>query len=107
MTVTKLTIVCPPLLDPSGKLVGRFSVKFQFCCSVFSLIVIWYSVMQKSCRSHAEVMQLNIKQTQAEGDWGGGGDNDNPIPTRFLAPIDCSKIPVEATYAGGIDYWSP
>jgi hypothetical protein len=31
------------------------------------------------------------------------GRNDNPIPTRFLAPIDCLKIPAQATYAGGID----
>ncbi len=25
------------------------------------------------------------------------------IPTRFLAPIECLKIPAQATYAGGID----
>ncbi len=24
-----------------------------------------------------------------------GGQQDNPIPTRFLAPIDCSKIPAQ------------
>jgi hypothetical protein len=26
-----------------------------------------------------------------------------PFPTRFLAPLDCSKIPAQATIAGGID----
>jgi hypothetical protein len=31
------------------------------------------------------------------------GRYDNPIPTRFLAPIDCLKIPAQATQAGGID----
>ncbi len=31
------------------------------------------------------------------------GRNDNPIPTPFLAPIDCLKIPAQATQAGGID----
>ncbi len=29
---------------------------------------------------------------------------DNPIPTRFLVPIDCLIIP---TQAGGIDSWAP
>ncbi len=28
---------------------------------------------------------------------------DNPITTRFLAPIECLKIPAQATEAGGID----
>ncbi len=31
------------------------------------------------------------------------GRYKNPIPTWFLAPIDWSKIPAQATQAGGID----
>jgi hypothetical protein len=31
------------------------------------------------------------------------GRCDKSIPTRFLAPIECSKIPAQATNAGGID----
>ncbi len=31
------------------------------------------------------------------------GRYNNPIPPQFLAPIDCLKIPAQATYAGGID----
>jgi hypothetical protein len=31
------------------------------------------------------------------------GRYDNPIPPRFLVPIDFSKIPAQFTYAGGID----
>ncbi len=31
------------------------------------------------------------------------GRCDKSIPTRFLAPIECLKIPAQATYAGGID----
>jgi hypothetical protein len=27
------------------------------------------------------------------------GRYDNPVPIRFLAPIDCSKIPAKASYA--------
>ncbi len=30
------------------------------------------------------------------------GRYDNPIPTWFLAPIDCLKIPAQATQSGGI-----
>jgi hypothetical protein len=30
------------------------------------------------------------------------GQYDNPIPTRFLAPIDCLKIPALASLASGI-----
>jgi hypothetical protein len=30
------------------------------------------------------------------------GRYDNPIPTRFLAPTDCLKIPAQARYAGRI-----
>ena len=30
------------------------------------------------------------------------GRYNNPIPTRFLAPIDCFKIPALATLASGI-----
>ncbi len=26
--------------------------------------------------------------------------NDNPIPTRFLAPIDCLKIPAQVAFVG-------
>ncbi len=33
------------------------------------------------------------------------GRYDNPIPTRFLAPIDCLKIP--AQYFRGIEFSSP
>jgi hypothetical protein len=25
---------------------------------------------------------------------------DNPIPTRFLAPLDCLKIPAQGTFLG-------
>jgi hypothetical protein len=32
------------------------------------------------------------------------GRDDNPIPTRFLAPIDCSKIPAKDTVAAGDNY---
>jgi hypothetical protein len=31
------------------------------------------------------------------------GQYNNPIPPQFLAPIDCLKIPAQATYVGGID----
>jgi hypothetical protein len=31
------------------------------------------------------------------------GRYDNHIPTWFLAPIECLKIPAQATKAGGID----
>ncbi len=30
------------------------------------------------------------------------GRYGNPIPSRFLSPKDCLKIPAQATYAGGI-----
>jgi hypothetical protein len=32
---------------------------------------------------------------------------DNPIPPRFLAPIDCLKIPAQVTFffGGGGDTW--
>jgi hypothetical protein len=29
------------------------------------------------------------------------GRYNNPIPTRFLAPIDCSKIPTQTSKTGG------
>jgi hypothetical protein len=35
------------------------------------------------------------------------GQYDNPVPTGFLAPTDCSKIPAQATWAGGIDSLEP
>ncbi len=38
---------------------------------------------------------------------GLAGRYDNPIPTLFLAPIDCLKIPALATKAGGIASWAP
>ncbi len=31
------------------------------------------------------------------------GRYDKSIPSRFLAPIECLKIPAQATYAGEID----
>ncbi len=34
---------------------------------------------------------------------GLAGRYENPIPTRCLAPIECLKIPAQATEAGGID----
>jgi hypothetical protein len=34
----------------------------------------------------------------------GGPVRGNPIPTRFLASIDCTKSPAQATQAGGIDF---
>ncbi len=34
------------------------------------------------------------------------GRYDNPIPTRFLAPLDCLKIPAQGTFLG-IDSWAP
>ncbi len=32
---------------------------------------------------------------------------DNPIPSWFLAPIDCLKIPALDTKFGGVDSWAP
>jgi hypothetical protein len=29
---------------------------------------------------------------------------NNPIPPRFMAPIDCLKIPAQATWTGGIGF---
>ncbi len=34
------------------------------------------------------------------------GRYDNPIPTRFLAPIDCFKIPARYAARLGIDSWA-
>jgi hypothetical protein len=51
--------------------------------------------MISSCRRSRGVGVITLRMYSMAGQY------DNPIPTRFLAPIDCSKIPPPLSFLSG------
>jgi hypothetical protein len=58
--------------------------------------------MKKTVTQLSEVVFLNLEGAQesipridSASLCSPAGQYDNPIPTRFIAPIDCSKIPAQ------------